>query len=297
VRKGLFCSVGIAVCAVQFSFGQKYETLGVGSCVTGDCHASENNWYKNDPHKNTLRTIDDNLETSNGYARAVGIQSKDLYKTGNLCMECHATSTSRSKEAEDGVSCESCHGAGGGYKEPHQDGKGGGPGRPGYVKGVASGMADFRKNKQLVANTCVGCHYITNDALRTAGHKSGDDFKYQAKIAKVAGYPNHWKREPGEDDKVKARFENAKKAKGPLAVVLPTASRTVQQPSVAQTGDSPSTRPPSPPRPVTANRVTTPVNIGPVALPPFPAVTDSTRLDSLLLFLKLRLELLYEKTK
>jgi hypothetical protein len=158
-------------------------------------------------------------------------------------------------------------------------------------------MADFRKNKQLVANTCVGCHYITDDALRTAGHKSGDDFKYQAKIAKVAGYPNHWKREPGDDDKVKDRFDKAKKAKGPLAAVVPAPSATVQQSQSPGTGGSPATRTPSPPRPVAANRVTTPTSVGPVELPPFPAVSDSTRLDSLLLLLKQRLELLYEKTK
>jgi hypothetical protein len=34
-----------------------------------------------------------------------------------------------------------------------------------------------------------------------------------------------------------------------------------------------------------------------VYLPPFPTITDSTRIDSALLMLKQRLELLYSKTK
>ena len=288
----------LTVLCAEPSFGQKYETLGFGSCVTGNCHPSENNWYKNDPHKGTLQTIDGDPGASEKYARAAGIQPKDLYRSGNLCMQCHATSVTRSKEAEDGVSCESCHGPGSGYRDPHQEGKGGGPGRPGYVKGVAAGMADFRKDKQLVANTCVGCHYITEEALLRAGHSSGDKFSYQTKIAKVAGFPNHWKREPGEDDRNKSRFDKAKKAKGPIAIeALPEPAQTVRTGGDMQAGSPPATRVPPPLRPAAANPVATPVSVGPIDLPPFPALSDSTRVDSLLLLLKFRLELLYRKTR
>jgi len=39
-----------------------------------------------------------------------------------------------------------------------------------------------------------------------------------------------------------------------------------------------------------------PVKLGPIDLPPFPAVADSSSADQIMLLIKKRLELLYKKT-
>lgn len=294
--------VGFLFLLCNRSAGQ-YQTLGPGGCGIGNtnCHTGENKWYVNDAHKKTLSKLEDDPETVLKYLSAMKMTEDDLYKRDNTCMACHGTSVSAQKEVEEGVSCESCHGPGSGYKDPHKEGKGGGATRPGYVKGVSLGMKDFKRDKTQVAATCVRCHHVTDERLLTVGHSDGVKFNYISKLKDVAGYPNHWKRAPGPDDLVKDRFEaakGAKKASASSVVVAPPALRDEtpaknKQPVI----QSPIVKPPPVPqvRPVEPTAIA--VNVVLVDLPPFPAITDSTRLDSLLLILKQRLELLHMKTK
>ncbi len=307
----------------QSSYAQKYQTIGPGSCGTDQtkCHATENNWYKNDPHKTSMDKLSDDQEKAESYAEKAGIGAANMYKGTSICMTCHGTAISgkEGKEVEEGVSCESCHGPGSGYKEPHQEGSGGGAARPGYVKGVAAGMSDFKRDKKVVATACVRCHYITDQKTLAAGHSMGEKFNYVSSLKKVA---KHWKRAPGDDDLVKQRFEDAKKAKSPGGVVKispPPAPKETVRPKktevvVAETPETPAAenaapptpqqemprptrRPPPPPTPPAADPTAMPVSVGVVELPPFPMITDSTRLDTLLLLMKQRLELLYQKTR
>jgi len=288
----------------QHMFGQ--QTIGYASCgaTQGECHASENNWYKDDAHKKSLNTLEVERENSEKYAEALGIAKGDLFDVVNVCMDCHGTAVSGRKEVEDGVSCESCHGPGKEYKEPHSVGKGGGVSRQGYVEGIKRGMKPFKTDKNEVAMACVRCHYITDDRLITEGHSDGTDFRYASKIEKVA---KHWKQDGGPDDLKpgdfsKDLFEKAKKAKsGKQTAILPDpppklkekqTQVVVQNNQVSQT-----VQPTPPPESEPPNIVTTPISVGPISLPAFPSVTDSTRLDSLLLILKQRLELLYQKVR
>ena len=205
----------LTLLAVSSPAQQKYQTIGISSCGTDKgekCHGNEyNNWYKSDPHKETLDKLADEPR-SEQYAESIGIGAANLYKGRSLCMSCHGTviTGKENEDAEDGVGCESCHGPGSGYREPHQEGKGGGSQRPGYIKAVKSGMRDFKGDKNLVATTCIGCHYITDDRLRNAGHSSGANFNYISGIKKIA---RHWKRAPGDDDLDRTKFDNARKQK------------------------------------------------------------------------------------
>jgi hypothetical protein len=303
-RHDLLVAFVLLLCHPALS--QKYQTIGPGSCGLDQtkCHATENNWYRNDPHKTSLDKLADDPEKAEKYADLAGIGAPNMYKGNSVCMSCHGTQVSgkETKEVEEGVSCESCHGPGSGYKDPHQEGKGGGAGRPGYVKGVDTGMKDFKRKKDEVANACVRCHYVTDQKTLAAGHSTGANFGYISGLKKVAGYPNHWKRQPGEEDLVKGRFEDAKKRKSPGGVVVVAKQTPVPKPGTDESTDTqvdprPVRRPPPPPLPPAPDLMAMPVSVGPIDLPPFPTVTDSTALDSLLLVLKHRLELLYQKTR
>jgi hypothetical protein len=287
------------------AFGQTYQTLGLGGCVSGQCHATENRWYSKDAHKKSFNNVLSG-ENTEAYLAKMGMNPTDLEKRDNMCMVCHGTPVSAQKEVDQGVSCESCHGPGSGYKDPHQEKGGEGPGRSGYLKGVKLGMRDFRRDKTQVAAVCVGCHYVTDDRLLRTGHPSGADFRYTSKINTVAGYPDHWKSEPKKEDYSKELFDAARKSRGgkvpalPVPSAGPVARDAVSEPAARREGvqvSSPVRRLPTPlpPRPV--DPMSIPVAAGPVDLPPFPAVTDSTQLDSLLLLLKQRLELLHEKSR
>ena len=286
----------------SLSIGQtKYQVLGGGGCGLGqtNCHASEN---KNmvDKHKNSFDDLAGS-DDAKKYAELSGVGEANMLKGNSKCMECHGTVVSgkEAKEAEEGVSCESCHGAGSGYKDPHQEGKGGGAGRPGYVKGMRLGMKDLKK-LEVRAGACVRCHLTADQKVLASGHPSGLKFNYKSGMKSVA---KHWKRPLGDDDQSLKPFQDAVKARGPVAnVPLVKPAKTAVQKDEGETTPSaevaaaPVRRAPPIPRTPALDPTTRPVSVGPIELPPFPTITDSTRIDRALLLLKRRLELLYKKT-
>ncbi|MBL0176883.1 MAG: hypothetical protein IPP94_16755 [Ignavibacteria bacterium] len=306
--------------AAPQSFAQgKYQTLGMGGCGTdqNNCHVKEYKIYKNDPHQKTLEKLYDDEEKAKEYGEKLGI--KDIYKSNSSCMKCHGTIVSGKSAVEDGVSCESCHGAGSGYKEPHKEGTGGGVQRPGYAKGLATGMLEL-KNLDTRAKLCVSCHYVTDQKLAATGHKNGAGFNYVSGIKTVA---KHWKRAITPDETQKALFTKALGGRGPAAQVAsapappPQPAAAAQQSasapsgapaaSMASTGSvapRPARRPPPPPRtpapepiPATPDPGTEEAPAATLGLPPFPALSDSIPLRQQLLLIKQRIELLYERTK
>jgi len=297
--------VGLLFFLCSHAAGQQYQTLGPVGCGIGNtaCHARENKWYVNDAHKKTLTKLEDADPVDVGrYLLAMKMTDDDLLKRDNMCMACHGTSVSAQKNVEEGVSCESCHGPGSGYKDAHQEGKGGGANRLGYVNGVSFGMRDFRRDKSQVATTCVRCHYITDDRLLTAEHSDGTRFNYVSKLKDISGYPNHWERAPGgPEDPTKDLFDSAKKAKkgskSSVVVQSPAPKDESQGQGNRALIQTPTLKSPQPPRVRPVDPAPIPVALGPVDLPPFPVITDNTRLDSLLLILKQRLELLHLKTR
>lgn len=171
----------LAPCSAQ------YATLGANSCGLGqnNCHARENDWWSADPHYLTNERFYNSAKSAT-IAKAYGLSLDAAKRLNSACMKCHATPTTAdlakkpAPESEYGVSCESCHGPGSGYKEPHSSEKG-----KGYEIGVRFGMT---RNKEMPvrAAMCASCHSITNERLTNAGHPDGKNFNYEKGLKQVA---------------------------------------------------------------------------------------------------------------
>jgi hypothetical protein len=305
----------------------QYQTLGPGSCGLGqsNCHTNENNWWKDDAHHATVDAFYDDPANYEKIAQLFGVGAGNMLKGSQRCASCHGTviSGKESREVEDGVSCESCHGPGSGYKDPHSEKAGG------YEKALKLGMAEL-KNVDTRANACVRCHYIADQKLIAAGHPDGAKFNYISGIKKIA---RHWRRQPGGDDLAKAPFEKAMQAKGPVAQLVkvepaaapvsgppagtvaaaepPAKSAAVAAREMAKTTrvEAPVANTPKPirqnkpepmmppPMPTAATMTEDTVALAaPIALPPFPNISDTTSVKEILLIVKKRLELLHQKT-
>lgn len=264
-----------------------------------------------DQHKNSLDFAES--DDAAGYAEKSGVGEANMLKGNSKCMECHGTTVSdrETKKAEEGVSCESCHGAGSGYKDPHSEGPKGGPGvvRDGYTKSLPLGMKDLKKSEVLAA-ACVRCHFLTDQKILDSGHPDGFKFNYKSGMKSVA---NHWEHRGKGDVPESQVFKAAVARKGPggkpvttrtPAATTPGAATPSVQTPVEQTpvvANTPAPQrvrkpPPIPKPPAVDVSATPPPSKEPIVLPPFPTITDSTRIDQTLLLLKKRLELLYKKT-
>lgn len=291
IIKTLFASIALLAIA-SVSFAQQYKTIGPGSCGTGntDCHAKET---KNmiDKHKNAV----DNLSTSDRLDEILtkyGVDKNKYLVGSGKCMSCHGTviTDKTNAEVEEGVSCENCHGPGSGYKDNHKEAKG---------KGFAFGLLDLGSLDKR-GEACVRCHYITEQKLINAGHPAGERFNYLAGMKSVA---KHWKRAATDNDlKNRQPFENAKAKRGTVKLVSATSTKpraTADGEGEDNTGQPASrpepVRPVPAPRPVAASPVIV-ESVGPIDLPPFPTISDSASVDEILLKVKQRLELLYQKT-
>ncbi len=308
----------------------KYQTVGPEGCgsTKNNCHASEN---KNmvDKHKNSLDFAQS--EEAAGYAEKSGVGAANMLKGNSKCMECHGTVVSgrETKEGEEGVSCESCHGAGSGYKDVHSEGPKGAAGsvRDGYSKSLPLGMIDLKK-QEILAAACVRCHLLTDQKILSAGHPDGIKFNYKSGMKSVA---KHWKyRDQGnipdqpvfkaavgkkgptgkavravvsagsEAPPAKTRAEKPQRATPDVPSTTSTETLPVAKMTVSNAEDEPAPvrvrKLPPPPRTPTADLSIAPSPTKePIVLPPFPIITDSTRIDQTLLLLRRRLELLYRK--
>jgi len=273
-----------------------YKTLGPNSCGTGqqNCHVREYEWWKDDDHYVTYESF---LELTGKYAKYVksyGIDGNQA-RINQICMKCHGTviSAKPNQEVEFGVSCESCHGPGSDYKDPHSEKPGG------YEKALKLGLVE-NKNLEVRAKTCVRCHYITEQKLVSlTGHSTGENFDYLKGIKKIAN-TKHWKRAPKLEDLMEATFAKAMQAKGTVQQIVEIAEEPEPAPSntesLIQPERPPKTIAPAPPAPRPVSPLAMPQNLGPLDLDPFPSVSDTTSLQTLIVILKKRLEYLYQKT-
>jgi hypothetical protein len=325
--------LGIAPFAVAQS---AFQTIGPGGCGVGknNCHSSEDPKMV-DKHKNAIDNMmgSDNLAA---YTEKAGIDLKGVLIGKNICMSCHGTvlSGKETKEVEEGVGCESCHGAGSGYKAPHTERlpteKKGDPARSGYTQAISLGMINL-KNIAMRAETCVRCHYITDQRVLASGHPDGSKFNYLAGMKSVA---KHWTTHTITDaDLNKESFSTAKRGKGTTGQVItvketvkenvpassppanisqavaptqppmpmPKANVPMQPPSAILPAKRPAIMSPImanviPPAPMVPTALIPPPPTVPIDLPPFPEI-EGKKLDEILVILKKRIDLLYEKTK
>lgn len=210
-----------------------FQTIGPVGCGSGknNCHSNEDPKMI-DKHKNA---IDDMMGSDNlaAYTEKAGVDLKGVLVGKNICMSCHGTALSgkETKEVEQGVSCESCHGAGSGYKGPHLERlpteKKGDPNRSGYTQSLALGLINL-KNIAIRAEACVRCHYITDQRVLASGHPDGSKFNYLAGMKSVA---KHWTTHAITDaDLNKDSFSAAKKSKGTTGQVMAVKNIPVPQP-------------------------------------------------------------------
>ena len=155
--------------------------LGPTACGSSSCHGSV------EPRK-TLGVRQDEYfiwQKKDLHARADGVLYNDRSRViarrlhladagkSQLCLTCHALSAPARLqrgplELEDGVSCESCHGAASGWFEGHRSESWT------HNQSVAAGMTDLR-DVQVRANVCLSCHLggpgrSVNHDLIAAGH-------------------------------------------------------------------------------------------------------------------------------
>lgn len=155
---------------------------GVSSCSSSNCHGNVNplkgatvlqneyvTWLKRDPHSKAYLAL-----TTTDAARMtkhLGLGSPTKEK---ICLECHTTYVPEPSKRgerysiEDGVSCESCHGAAQNYLSTHtQQGAT-------HQQNLTNGLTDTASLDSR-AQLCLSCHYgddtkrVTHD-LYGAGH-------------------------------------------------------------------------------------------------------------------------------
>ncbi len=176
--------------------------LGAGSCAASNCHGasrvesvtvgSEHSiWIQSDPHANAHATL--YTPKSRQIAENLRLQSAH---TAAVCLNCHALNPDQPEltiehrhTIQDGVSCESCHGAAEHWLEPHQrfDWK---------TRGDDFKTAlGFTMTKDPLTRTrlCVECHVGSpgrdvNHDLIAAGHPR----LHFEMSAYQANMPRHW---------------------------------------------------------------------------------------------------------
>jgi hypothetical protein len=233
--------------------------VGPGKCTDCHDHKDEKEWSekrdgdgRGKQHINALNQLAD--PKSDGWAKAIGLA--DPYDVRGTCVKCHATVVRGSPDF--GISCESCHGAGRDYLQPHQE-------KGSYDKSIPLGMRDVWKKPDKWVTDCMTCHVLgdnpTDPKLAAAGHPTGANFTIQTKFTPVAG---HWTSKYTANqiaslgtpvrDRLLARVKTAAPAAAepPPAAVAGPAAPPPPPPPTAATNTAP------PPPPPTTGGVTPP---------------------------------------
>jgi predicted Fe-S protein YdhL (DUF1289 family) len=146
------------------------------------CHKRATAWLEDDKHQDTgARRLLGSDAKAQRIAIAYGIGVDGMKKAANICMGCHATVDESRKSAppkENGLSCETCHGAASKYFEDHQEG-----GNP------QKGMRALKQATDR-AQVCAGCHRISDERLLAAGHSSGEKFEIAERMKKIEHWPD-----------------------------------------------------------------------------------------------------------
>lgn len=135
--------------------GDSPQLVGVKTC--GMCHKKDADGnqlkvWQGSKHANAYKTLQS--EEADKIAKDKGFSTKAVET--KECLVCHATGydvdaalKAKNFKVEEGVQCETCHGAGGDYKKKSimQD----------HAKAVAAGMVEFKDDAAIKAQ-CETCH-------------------------------------------------------------------------------------------------------------------------------------------
>ena len=271
---GMVTVVALVVLYPSSALAQARAFVGPGKCTDCHDHKDEKEWSekrdgdgKGKQHINALNQLAD--PKSEGWAKAIGLS--DPYDVRGTCVKCHATVVRGSPDF--GISCESCHGAGRDYLQPHQE-------KGAYEKSLALGMRDVWKKPETWVSDCLVCHILgdnpTDPKLAAAGHPTGANFAIGTKYVPVAG---HWTAKYTANqitglgapirDRLLKRVTVTTAAPAPAPAAPPAAEPVPAATPTPTTGATAATAPPPPgpaPSPPPA-RPSAPVSRAPAGLP------------------------------
>jgi hypothetical protein len=169
------------------------QFVGVAGCKSSSCHggAGEKHnqyltWLQKDFHTRSYAILTDARS-----ARIADTLAISAAQESNRCTVCHSpfqsVTPSRlmpTAHPDEGVSCESCHGAAESWLRGHtrKDWN--------YAMRVTAGMRDLR-SFYVRANTCVACHQNLDSDIIKAGHP---ELTFELDGQSVAE-PKHWRDE------------------------------------------------------------------------------------------------------
>lgn len=155
---------------------QDHQFIGATRCRT--CHRKEEDGAQFDKWASSAHAEAFTVLASDE-AKAVATEKGiDDPQTATECLQCHVTGHGAPAEmlgskydATEGVTCESCHGAGGDYYKKST------------MEGIASGDVDGASVGFMLptAETCTGCHNEKSPTFK--------EFDYDTMVAKIA-HPN-----------------------------------------------------------------------------------------------------------
>ena len=283
----------------------------------GRCHGEQEAQWRKDPHSKTSKPLRAGKAPYQDIARAYGITVDDMDRGNQICMSCHGTVVTgkERRSVRAGVGCQRCHGPGKDYLEPHEES---------YSQSLTLGMNDL-KDATVRATVCAGCHYITDQGLIDAGHATGAEFDLVMRNGDI----RHWGDEfGGTAVEIAAPALQSAHASviaergpapgatvapprvtsaGPAPAVTPTdpppaVTPTDPPPAVTPTDPPPAVTPtdppppPPPPRPRSTPRPRTAEVVAGDDLPPLDVGSDAS-VEEVILLLKERLELIYERAR
>ena len=155
---------------------------GVASCASSNCHGGAAPRQTSAVLQNEYVTWSKHDRHSKAYQSLLGAEGKRIGmhlgitapEKEEWCLRCHSTFVADQKRVgdefrvEDGVGCESCHGASGGYLKEHA------AAGATFTRNLELGLVNLTK-LETRAEVCVDCHYGSDKAdvthrLMGAGH-------------------------------------------------------------------------------------------------------------------------------
>jgi Cytochrome c554 and c-prime len=172
---------------------QTDQFIGAAGCKSSSCHGGAGEkrsqyltWVQQDFHSRAYAVL-----VNARSARMAETLALPVAQTSARCTVCHSplqsvapSQLTKTAQADEGVSCENCHGAAGQWLRGHtrKDWT--------YAMRVGAGMRDLR-TFYVRANTCVACHQNLDADLLAAGHP---ELTFELDGQSVAE-PKHWRDE------------------------------------------------------------------------------------------------------